>query len=257
MFLSTTNDNTSDISFSDPENSDDVLYCEILNGSEPLYVQTPKLIFKISDDKKSMNILFKNLKSNSDELVTPFYTLIKNIESSICSKISESSKNWFSQEINKNTIEENLYKSVILLPKILGNPLGMKVKLPYNTKNEEEFEVYNKTQKKLDLSYLEKNNNLECTFLLLAKELIISSTQAQVEWEMVQVLTHKKKKKIKGFGIRHDKNNVENLKPSIKVERKIRKEEEDKTDTKSVVSEKTVDIDPIEEKSNIKVNLIN
>jgi len=235
MFLSVNNSDTTNINFSEPENNEDILFCELLNGKEPLYVQTPKMTFELNNEK-SMTLLFQCLKDDTAEVLNPFYKFLKTIESTLCSKISECSKTWFSQEISQQTIEKNLYKTSIVLPQSLKDPLGMKISLPYNNQGQEEFEVYNKSQKKLDLSYLSKNPNIECTFLLLAKELVLTSTQAHVEWELVQVLTHKKKKKLTGFGIRNDKNEHQPI--LVKEKRKI----------KPIVEEKPVEEKPVEEK---------
>ena len=273
MFLSVNNSDTTGITFSEPENNEDILFCELLNGKEPLYVQTPKMMFEVNN-QKSMTLLFQCLKDNSDEILNPFYEFLKTIESTLCSKISEYSKTWFSQEISQQTIKNDLYKTSIVLPQSLKDPLGMKISLPYNNQGQEEFEVYNKSQKRLDFSYLTKNPNIECTFLLLAKELVLTSTQAHVEWELVQVLTHKKKKKITGFGIRKDKNEHHPLlvkettkkKPKeeiINEETETTNEEkpiEDKKqklsikeDDDSVKTERTEEL----EKAVVKVNLVN
>lgn len=245
MFLSTKNNDTTNISFSEPENNEDILFCEILNGSEPLYIQTPKMMFKEEENNK-LQILFQNLKDT--ESLNPFYEFFKNVEQTICSKISESSKNWFSQEISQQSIQQNLYKTAITLPEKLNFPLGIKINLPYNNKGEEDFEIYNRSQKRLDFDYLIKNNNTECTFLLLAKELVISSTQAHVEWELVQALVHKKKKKITGFGIRKDK--TENV--SLIVNNK--KSVDEKSVDEKPVDENLVDEKPVEK---TKVQLLN
>ncbi len=231
MFLSVNNSDTTNIKFSEPENNEDILFCELLNGKEPLYVQTPKMMFELNEDK-SMTLLFQCLKDNTIDALNPFYKFLRNLENTLCSKISECSKTWFSQEISQQTIEHNLYKTSIILPQSLKDPLGMKISLPYNNQGQEEFEVYNKSQKRLDLSYLSKNPNIECTFLLLAKELVLTSTQAHVEWELVQVLVHKKKKKLTGFGIRNDKNEHQPI--LVKEKRKLIVEE------KSIVEEKPV-----------------
>jgi len=229
LTVSIENNDLSELKFSEPENNGELMYCEILNNTSPLYIQTPKLNFTINE--KTIDILFKNNKPTQE--LQMYYELIKNIEDNICNKISEHSPTWFSQQLNQNTIKQDLFKSSILLPEKLENPLGMKTNIPHDQEGNVDFEIYNKNQNKLDIEYLKKNPNLECTFLITAKELIISSTQAQVDWEIVQILVHKKKNKIKGFGIREDKNKISLLKPTIKLE------DEDKI-----------------EKEGVKVNLI-
>lgn len=200
MFLSIKNQNLESIQFSEPnKGEDEQLYCDVLNNKEPLYIQTPKMKYNVLSN--SVQLLF-----DSDNL-SDFYSLIKNMESKMCEKLQHVSNTWFSQQISKELIEKDLWKSCINIPTKLKDPLSITVKIPYTAEGEEDFEVYNTSKKKLGLSFLKKNeNSVEGTFLIVAKEMTINSTRVDIEWELVQVLVHTKKKKLKGFGIREEKN---------------------------------------------------
>lgn len=199
MFLSVKNQDLDSIELSEPNKGDENLYCDVLNCKEPLYIQTPKM--KYSTTKDSIKLSFDNNN------LSDFYSFIKKVENKMCEKLQEVSLTWFSQQISKETIEKDLWKSCIDLPSNLNEPLSITIKLPYTIEGEEDFEVYNTSKKKLNLSFLNKNEgSVEGTFLIVAKEMTINSSRVDIEWELVQALVHTKKKKIKGFGIREEKN---------------------------------------------------
>lgn len=194
MIVSVKDNSLEKLTLGFPENSENVLYSEIYNGNEPFYVQSPRVHYKINDDK-TVSLLF------DDERLSSFFDLILQVEKRVCQLISEKSESWFAEKMDYSSIWKNLFRRIVAVPENLKDPLEMKVKIP-KVNGEYDFEIYNKMQKKLDFSAFEKST--ECTFLLLAKEIVISSTVSEIEWELVQVLIHKKKKKVKGFGIRNE-----------------------------------------------------
>jgi hypothetical protein len=189
----TIDDDLSNLVLKYPENCNDMLYSGIYNNNDPLYIQTPRMTYEISESHAT---LFFNKEKHAK-----FFEFLKNIENKVCQLISDNSESWFESKISTRAILEDLFKSSIKVPSKLLDPLQVKVKLSKN----DVFEVYNKKQKKLDVSVLKSEDISECTFLLLAKEVVISSTQANINWEITQAMVHKKKKALKGFGIRQEK----------------------------------------------------
>ena len=142
------------VSLSFPENNNGILYSELSNNKEPLYIQTPKMTYQLG--KNFIKLLFVNKNGNNQNLV-PFFDIIKKIEKKTCDLISSSSESWFSDKIDSDVISNDLFKSCISLPDSLLDTLGMKVNIPNsNETGEPDVEIYNKLQKKLDFSTLEK-----------------------------------------------------------------------------------------------------
>lgn len=233
-----------------------VLFCEIKNGSDQqLYIQTPKMMFS-NPLEDSVELMFK---SSEQESIDMFYDLISNVEKKLCKIISEYSHSWFSQQLTSDEIKSNLFKNSVSLPERLKDPLAMKIKIQKDDEGRTDFEIYDRSQKKLDYEYM-KSRNYECTFLITAKELIISRSQARIEWELVQVLVHKKKKNIKGFGIRKEtpketSNEISNEKETPK-EKEISNEKSETPKEKETPKETHKETHKENAEKEIKVNLI-
>lgn len=212
LILTTKSFDLDRLTLSNPEKYNDVMYCEISNDNSQLYIQTPKLFFKESSD--GIRLFFKNEK-NTDSVDT-FYGMVRDIEESICNKLSEKSSDWFSTEINLDDIRDSLFNTAIKLPTRISDPLSMIVDVPVLPNGEKDVEIFDSSKNNRCYSELFSQYVTESTFLLQAKDLKITSNQATISWEVVQVLIHKKKKKIKGFGIRmEDEEHIEKLRIGI------------------------------------------
>jgi hypothetical protein len=205
---------TPNVKLLDPEIGEGVYYCNITNGSCPFYIQTPKLNFEFK--KNTLKVMFsndtKNEKPDIADCVSKFYQTIQTIENQICLQLSES--NWFSEKLDIETIKNELFQSSIKIPTDINNSLWMNVDLPIDnyTKNND-FEIYNKDKKLVSVNDL--GETTECTFILYAKELHITPTNAKIKWELNQALAHRKSKKIKGFGIRDESSTIQKEKITI------------------------------------------
>lgn len=198
LILTTKSFDLEKLTISNPEKYNDVMYCELSNDDSPLYVQTPKLNFRESSD--GIRVFFKNEK-NTDSVDT-FYGMVRDIEESICEKLSEKSIDWFSTEINLDDIRDSLFNTAIKLPTRISEPFSMIVDVPVLPNGEKDIEIFDSSKNSKSYSDLFSKYVSESTFLLQAKDIKITSNQATISWEVVQVLIHKKKNKIKGFGIR-------------------------------------------------------
>jgi hypothetical protein len=189
------------VSLLDPEVGDKVYYCNILNNGSPFYIQTPKLNFEFK--KNTVKVMFSNDKKTMD--ISQFYKTVHEIENQICQKLSES--NWFSEQIDIETIKNDLFQSSIKIPDDISSNLWMNIDLPIDSYTKKyDFEIFNKD--KTQISVEELSDITECTFILFIKELQITPTNAKIKWELNQALAHRKSKKIKGFGIREEAEQV-------------------------------------------------
>lgn len=208
------NADVSSIKLVNPESSKGNLFCEISNKSHGCFVQTPKLHYKkISDE--SLELKFSNEK-NTDS-ISSFYNLIQDIETKICTLLFENSEEWFSDSIPYETIRNNLFKSVLRLPERFEDSINFSVNIPKNIDGSLDIEIFDTNENKHSFDEVFNTSDVkEITTLLHVKELIINSNQAYIVWEVVQILIHKKKKKIKGFGIR--KETIEETPEKLKIE---------------------------------------
>jgi hypothetical protein len=186
------------LTLTNPFSSGGVMYCGISNDSDPLYLQTPRLLFDSSGE--DLRIFFDNEKKTED--VNVFYGMVRDIEDSLCENLSLHSGDWFSGDIPLGVIKDNLFKTSIKLPSRISESLSLLSRVPVLPGGGKDVEVFDASRTPRE--YSELGSVKEATFLLHAKELVITSTQASISWELVQVLVHKKKKKVKGFGIRTD-----------------------------------------------------
>lgn len=192
--LSVTNRSLEGIVLCAPESGRDGFFCEIKSAQgDILCIQTPKFFFKKNED--SIDIIFNNLKGG--EHPNEFYKIVRSFENYICDELSKNSLKWFSKNLTTEVVRGCLFKSCISLPDNLGETFKMRVSV-----NKEDTEIYNTNKQQVSIEELE--GVAECTFLISAKEVYITPTQAQVMWELVQVLIHKKKSLPRGFGIKHE-----------------------------------------------------
>lgn len=198
LILTTKDSQIENIDLCNPECSNGVLFCDVSKNGDPLYIQTPKLFF--SETSNGLRLMFDNEKKS--ESIDTFYGMVRDIEDSICDKLSERSEEWFPNKISSETIKNSLFRSSIKLPNRINDPLSFVIEIPRLGDNTMDVEFFDSSQNKKSYSDLFNSQVKECTFLLTIKELNITSTQASIVWELVQVLIHKKKKKVKGFGIR-------------------------------------------------------
>lgn len=199
MLILTTKDfSLENITLTNPESSSGMMTCDINNGDDGVYVQTPKVFF--SETTNGVKLFFNNEKKTDS--LDVLYGIIKDIEDIVCEKLSGNSSSWFSSEIPLEVIRNNLFKSSIRLPNRISEPLSFIVDVPTLQDGSRDIEVFDSARNSIGYSGLFDSNVKESTFLLHARELKITSNQASISWEIVQVLIHKKKKKIKGFGIR-------------------------------------------------------
>lgn len=171
------------------DNCGDGIFFDISDGD--LYIQTPRLNFEHDDRLK---IFFGNEKNT--ESVNDFYMVLRKIEERVCMLLSENSDKWFASKLSLDVIMNDLFKSCIRLPDRIGDPLY------FVSPTVDDFEIYDTSREQKSLE--DMKNVRECTFLLRAKDLYVNSNQANINWEVVQVLIHRKKAILKGFGIREE-----------------------------------------------------
>lgn len=206
LILTTKSCAIENLTLNNPETSDGVMYCEISQENSPIYIQTPKMFFRETTD--GIRILFDNEKKT--ESVNILYGMIRDIENNICKSLSQNSINWFSESLSLDIISDNLFKTSIKLPDRISEPLSLIVDVP-TLDGSKDIEIFDMSRNPREYSELFDENIKESTFLIHAKDLKITSSQASISWEIVQVLIHKKKKKIKGFGIRVEGDDIEKI----------------------------------------------
>lgn len=182
----------SNVGVSSPRTSGNVMYADILNGEDPLYLQIPRT-------RCTLNGPILSIEMTSDS----FYGLLRSLEQKLCEIVARYSKEWFTSPLSVNDVSHKLFRTAIKLPGALHDPLTMSVHAPYSRK-QHEFEVYTRPGRVQSPAYLEKRPRSECTVLVLAKDLIFTESSVAVSWELAQVLVHAKKKTVKGFVVRTD-----------------------------------------------------
>lgn len=195
----------SELTLRNPETSNGVMFCDVSLGNDPLYVQTPRMTFE--ETSGGIRLFFGD--SSKMENINIFYGMLRDIEAKVCEILSAKSGDWFQSPIPLDTIKNSLFRNCIQLPMRIGEPLSMVVGIPLLPNGDRDIEIFDTSRR--ERSYQDLLGSKECTFLLTAKELSISSTQANIVWELVQVLTHPIKKKVKGFGIRTEHPEYEKL----------------------------------------------
>ena len=198
MLIITTKDIELNLSLNNPECSNGVLFCDVNNENDPLYIQTPKLFFRESGS--GLRLMFDNDKKTNS--VNTFYGQIRDIEDRVCELLAGKSEEWFPNKVSLEVVRDSLFRSSIKLPKRIGDPLSFIVGVPRLGNGDIDVELFDSNKSKKSYDDMLNEHVKECTFLLTVKELNVTSTQASLVWELVQVLIHKKKKKVKGFGIR-------------------------------------------------------
>ena len=223
LILTTKESSIENIDLCNPECSNGVLFCDVTHNNDPLYIQTPKLFF--SETSSGLRLMFDNEKKTNS--IDTFYGMVRDIEDQVCDKLAENSGEWFPNKISSETIKNSLFRSSIKLPNRINDPLSFVVEIPRLGDNTMDVEFFDSCKNKRNYGDLFNNHVKECTFLLSVKELNITSTQASLVWELVQVLIHKKKKKVKGFGIRiEDSLPVQKIKLGIETTENEKVQEE-------------------------------
>jgi len=242
-------DPISDITLTNCETYDNMLYCDIKSCKKPIYMQTPKMCYDIVDSDY-IDLIFKNNRDTKDK-IGRFYKLFKDFENKICECISKKSIDWFGSSIDLNTIKYELFKTSIQTPEDFDKFFKIKIKTP-KSNNSYDFEIYGSKGKNLDYTDLISKNASDCVFLISPTELIISSTKAYINWSVSQILVHEKKINIKGFGIRKENTpkikislidnitNIKNPKETLKEETKI-EESKEKTKLIEPITEKPIE----------------
>ena len=193
----TTKDNDlSKVNLSNPESSNGVIFVDVNIDTDKFYIQTPRLKFGSMEVNGDIKLILDNEKKT--ETVNDFYNIIRNVEDKVCNELHKNSKQWFPNELPLDIISNHLFRTSIKLPTKIGEPLSLLVNI------QKETEVFDSSKQKVDIKDIFQESIKECTFLLGIKELNITSNQASLVWEVEQILTHKKKNKIKGFKIKLD-----------------------------------------------------
>lgn len=182
------------LSISVPEKIKDVLYFNIKYESEFFYLQTSKMYTSVEDNK--IYLIFDNKKSG--DLLRSFYNTFRNIENKICELVSSGSETWFSKKMSVNDII-GLFRTSLVFPRTLDD----KISLCCDTSNGINFEIYNQKKKKIDITKIKPDT--EVSTLLLPSELVITSTSCYIIWEISQMKVYQCSKKIKGYGIRAER----------------------------------------------------
>jgi hypothetical protein len=164
------------------EVSEELYSSEIMDENNgPIAVQSSRVFW----DKKT-NIQLNN--SHNDKGVESFYDKIKDVESRICEQISKNSESWFGTELDYKTVLNSLFNTALKVPSRYNEPFSM-----YVDNSNPEIVIYDAKKR----PRTKEDIDGEVTVLLHAKRIIISSMSAYIEWEILQVLIHKKKSTIK------------------------------------------------------------
>lgn len=168
--------------------------------------------------------------------IEAFYDKIKDIESSVCEQISKNSESWFGTSLDYETILNSLFNTALKVPSRFNEPFSMYTE--FNSKN---IAIYDAKKRPRTVDDVVG----EVTVLLHAKRVVLSSMSAHIEWEILQVLIHKKKSVIKlsELTIREE---VEEHVPVELFSKKTKKKVE-KTVNKEPVVEPIVEEDEPEE----------
>jgi hypothetical protein len=154
------------------------------NGkSHEFYVQTPRLPFK-RDEPNKINLFFDTTTAKRSNC---FYTFVRQIEDTICEQLSEFSKEYFTEYIDAKSIKENLLRSVVSLPDSLDAQIYMSLNMaPYCEIYDSKGALMKQPPVSSATSPFPPPGMLgKC--ILHVKDIIISSIQAVVTWEVAQI----------------------------------------------------------------------
>lgn len=222
------------ITLGEPEHNDDVIYVDIKNEKNPLYIQTPKMYISEINGSK-VKLYFDNEKEDDPKLDI-FYELIQNIEQKICSLISKNSSNWFPEEISSEDLMDNLFNSSLKLPKKFKDSIYFVSNIPYEN-DKINFEIYNQRKQLIKPENIKEDT--EIITLLLANEVIITSSSAHVYWEVAQMKVYKKRESHLSYKIRKEEETLKKLNVNVrkskkKETKKVKQLEEKQLETKKV-----------------------
>lgn len=223
LILTTKEFDIENLTLTNPEKIDGKLISNVNVGDDALHFQTPKMLFE-RHDESSLDLILDS--ENVD--VKSFYANVRSIENRVCDLISQNSQKWFSSELSREVVINNLFRSSFKIPDTLDQVQKMNVL-------HEDVEVFDTSKRERKFEDMFLDNVVSCTFLLIAKNVTITSNSASIVWDIVQVLIHRKKSKVKGFGIKMDTEDVEKLDVNVG----IRTEEavEEKSDESEQTSE--------------------
>jgi len=122
--------------------------------------------------------------------IEAFYDKVKDVESRVCEQISKNSETWFGTELEFGVVQNSLFNTALKVPSRFNEPFSM-----YVETNSKELSIYD--AKKRPRTIEDIGDGCETTVLLHAKRVVLSSMSAHIDWEILQVLIHKKKTVIK------------------------------------------------------------
>lgn len=120
--------------------------------------------------------------------IEAFYDKIKDVESRVCEQISKNSETWFGTSLEFETVRDSLFNTALKVPTRFNEPFSMYV--DFNSENISLYDAKKRPRTVEDVVG-------EVTVLLHAKRVVLSSMSAHIDWEILQVLIHKKKSVIK------------------------------------------------------------
>lgn len=166
-----------------PTDISDGLYAsEIMDENRgPVAVQSSRVFW----DKEFGRLQLDNAHNRKG--IETFYDKVKDVESRVCEQISNNSESWFGTKLEFETVRDSLFNTALKVPTRFNEPFSMYVDIS------DEVSLYDAKKRPRTVEDVVG----EVTVLLHAKRVVLSSMSAHIDWEILQVLIHKKKTVIK------------------------------------------------------------
>lgn len=142
----------------------------------PIVVQSSRVFWD-----KANKLILDNAHGRKG--IETFYDKVKNVENQVCEQICQNSENWFGTELEFDTVTHSLFATSLNVPSRFNEPFSMHVNVS------KDVSLYDAKKRPRTLDDI----NGEVTVLLHAKRVVLNSMSAHIDWELVQVLIHKKK----------------------------------------------------------------
>jgi len=167
-----------------------------------LYIQTPKLKVKRSYADGDDDVIFE---INNNDISEEFYDFISYIDEYNINKMTERSEEWFGQSIPRDAIANEMYKQSWLPPvkrkdqpriKFTFDRIGADININIRSKSK-------------NLTVNDIQNNREFIAIIKCNGIILESTEAKTEWQVIELYHKPKKVNLTKFSIRQEDNEID------------------------------------------------